>query len=97
MRWRKGKHVPGNTLAKAEEVASLYGVAKSTVYRWYENSLFDVEPTVLPSPSGNRDRLLFNRPAIAEQFERELLAPGDIIPDETRQRRSEALEVFRAG
>jgi hypothetical protein len=52
---------------------------------------------VLPSPSGNRDRLLFDRPSVAEQFERELLAPGDLIPDETRKRRTEALEAFRAG
>lgn len=93
----KGRHVPGNTPAKAEEVALLYGVAKSTVYRWYENNLFDVDPTVLPSPSGSRDRLLFDRPSVAAQFERELLAPGDLIPDETRKRRTEALEAFRAG
>lgn len=86
--------MPGNTPATAEQVAALYGVAKTTVYRWYENDLFEVPPQVLPSPSGTRDRLLFDRAAVGKQFETELLAPKDLIPDETRRRRQAALEAF---
>lgn len=79
--------------AKAEEVATLYGVAKSTVYRWYEADAFDVGAvTAIPNPQ--RDRLLFDRERIGKQFEREMLDPKDTIPDETRRRRTAALEVF---
>lgn len=83
-----------STPATAQEVAELYGVAKSTIYRWYESNLFDQEPTVLPSPSGNRDRLLFDREAVGDQFTRELLDPTQLVMEETRNRRRAALEVF---
>jgi hypothetical protein len=85
--------MPGDVPAKAEEVAALYGVAKSTVYRWYEADAFDSGAvTAIPNPQ--RDRLLFDRKRVGKQFEREMLDPKDTIPDETRQRRSAALEVF---
>lgn len=93
----KGKHVPGKTPAIAEEIALLYGVAKTTVYRWYEADAFEVMPQVLPSPSGTRDRLLFDREAIAKQFEAEMLDPKDVIPEETRAHRRAALEAFLNG
>lgn len=86
-----------DTLATAEQVAVLYGVAKSTVYRWYENDLFDTDPIVIPSPSGNRDRLLFGREAVAKQFMREMLSPDNVLPLEMFTARSEALGVFRNG
>lgn len=89
--------MPGKTPAIAEEVALLYGVAKSTVYRWYEADAFDVEPQVIPSPSGTRDRLLFDRDAVAEQFETEMLDPADLLSPETKAARKTALEAFLNG
>jgi transposase len=55
----------------AREVAELYGVNVVTVYRWVEAEMFDKAPTKLPSPSGERDRLLFDRAAVLAQHERE--------------------------
>lgn len=89
--------MPGKTPATAEQVAVLYGVAKSTVYRWYENDLFDVDPQVVPSPSGTRDRLLFDRDAVAEQFETEMLDPDSTLRSETYWARRKALEAFLDG
>lgn len=85
------------TPATAEQVASLYGVAKTTVYRWYENDLFTVPPQVLPSPSGTRDRLLFDRAAVGKQFQEEMLSSDHVLSPETVIARSEALEAFLHG
>ena len=67
MKHRKGDLPP----MTAAEVAALYKVHVSTVYRWVEADAFDVAPTVIPSPSGTRDRLLFDRSAVLAQHERE--------------------------
>lgn len=83
--------------ATAEQVAQLYGVAKSTVYRWYESGAFDVEPTTIPSPSGTRDRLLFDRDAVGKQYEKEMLSPHDLTPTETIEGRRGRLEAFLRG
>lgn len=83
--------------AIAEEVALLYGVAKTTVYRWYENDLFDTAPQVLPSPSGTRDRLLFDRAAVGKQFETEMLDPESTLRPGTYKERSQRLEAFLNG
>ena len=85
------------TPATAEEIATLYGVHKTTVYRWVEANAFDAAPTVIASPSRERDRLLFDRAAVAVQFEKEMLDPADLIPDESRAVRLKHLEAFRAG
>jgi predicted site-specific integrase-resolvase len=55
----------------AREVAELFGVALPTVHRWIKAGLFDVAPTMIPSPSGGRDRPMFDRVAIMMQFDRE--------------------------
>jgi len=55
----------------AREVAELYRVHIATVYRWVDQGAFDVPPTVIPSPSGRRDRLLFDRAAVLKQHEKE--------------------------
>ncbi len=80
--------------ATPAEVAVLYGVAKSTVHRWVENGAFDPAPMILPSPSGERDRVLFDRDAVAKQFREEMLNGKDKRPPETTVARSEALEEF---
>jgi hypothetical protein len=67
MKHRKGALPP----MTAAEVAALYRVHVSTVYRWAEADAFDVAPTVIPSPSGTKDRLLFDRAAVLAQYERE--------------------------
>lgn len=85
------------TPATAEQVASLYGVAKTTVYRWYDNDLFTTPPQVLPSPSGTRDRLLFDRAAVGKQFQEEMLNPDHVLSPEIVIARSEALEEFLGG
>ena len=89
-----GTHRAGRIPATADEIAKLYGVAKTTVYRWYEADAFEVAPTVIPSPSGTRDRLLFDRAAVAEQFRDEMLNAKDMIPDETRAQREQRLTEF---
>ena len=94
---RKGRHVPGNTAAipaTADEIARLYGVAKTTVYRWYEADAFEVAPTVIPSPSGTRDRLLFDRAAVAKQFEEEMLDPRSQRPENITRERRKRLKDF---
>jgi hypothetical protein len=83
--------------ATAEQVASLYGVAKTTVYRWYENDLFAVPPQVLPSPSGTRDRLLFDRAAVGKQFQEEMLDPRSQRPENITRDRKQRLEEFLGG
>lgn len=83
--------------ATAEQVALLYGVAKSTVYRWYENDAFDVPPLSMPSPSGTRDRLIFDRETVAKQYEKEVLDPRSKMPTDLRNERKQKLEAFRAG
>lgn len=55
----------------AREVAELYKVHISTVYRWIESKAFDPEPTVVPSPTGQKDRVFFDRAAVMDQHRRE--------------------------
>lgn len=58
-------------LMTAPEVAKLFGVALPTVHRWVKNELFDVAPKMVTSPSGGRDRPMFDRAAVMAQFDRE--------------------------
>jgi hypothetical protein len=55
-----------------DQVAKLYDVGRATVYRWVENRLFWTAPTIIPSPSGERDRILFDADKVAEQFQQEI-------------------------
>lgn len=67
--------------ATAQHVAELYGVTRMTVYRWHHQGLFTVTPVVIPSESGERDRVLFDRAAVAEQYYDEMvkgLSPGPL-------------------
>jgi hypothetical protein len=76
-----------SNIRTADQVAELYGVAKSTVHRWVKNGGFDPAPTVVPSPSGERDRILFDVDAVVAQYEREFPTMGDAA----------RLEAFRRG
>lgn len=61
-----------------DQVAKLYDVGRATVYRWVDHGLFWKAPTIIPSPSGARDRILFEADTVAEQFRKEVLvAVGD--------------------
>lgn len=56
----------------AREVAELYGVNIVTVHRWVKRKLFDKGVvTSFPSPSGRRERVIFDRKLLLEQHERE--------------------------
>lgn len=87
--------MPSKTPATPAEVAVLYGVAKSTVHRWVESEAFDPAPMVLPSPSGERDRVLFDRDAVVKQFEAEMLDPRDLTPAVMLEDRKLRLKAFR--
>jgi hypothetical protein len=91
----KGKHVSGKSPATADEVAELYGVHRSAVYRWVASDAFDPAPITIPSPSGQRDRILFDRDAVAKQFEAEMLDGVSLLPLATVKQRREKLEAFR--
>lgn len=77
----------------APEVASLYGVDKSTVHRWIERGLLP-EPTLLPSPSGQRDRPLFDAAAIGALFEEEIAPLRQTDMAEWRLRYAHLKEVL---
>ena len=69
-------------LATVDQVAKLYEVDRTTVWRWHHNDLFSAPRQSLPSPSGQRDRILFDVTAIVHQYRREMilgLEPGQIL------------------
>lgn len=67
----KAKHAGRPEPMTADEVAALYGVHKATVYRWVKLKAFKRPPLMIPSPSGERDRLLFDRNATLRQHKEE--------------------------
>jgi hypothetical protein len=60
------------TIATAAQVAALYGVNISTVYRWIQTGQFTPAPQHVPSFTGKQDRYLFDREAVARQFRAEI-------------------------
>jgi len=77
----------------ADQVAELYGRDRTTVFRWVKAGLFDPAPTIIPSPSGARDRVLFDVEAVAKQFEQEMTASKGRLLEAHREK----LEKFRRG
>lgn len=82
-------------LAQAERVAALYGVSRMTVYRWANSGQFDVAPSVVSTPSGKHNRLLFDVDAVAEQYRDEMLR--GLEPGPLRAQREARLKTFLGG
>lgn len=86
------------TPATADQVAELYGVGRTTVYRWVDNGMFAEDViTRMKSPSGERDRVLFDREATAIQFENEMIHEPVKLPAGVLKARTQAVEDFRNG
>lgn len=87
-----------NTPATADQVAELYGVGRTTVYRWAEQGMFDNGVIVrMPSPSRERDRLLFDRVATAAQFQKEMLESPVMLSERDRDARTKKMKEFTDG
>lgn len=83
-------------LVQAERVAELYGVTRTTVYRWVHREFFDPAPTTIATPSGTRDRILFDAGQVARQYRREMIRPTK-RGSQLRETRSAALRKFLEG
>lgn len=83
---------PSNKLVTASQVAWLYRVHKATVHRWFADGLFTHTPVIMPSPSGTRDRVLFNSDDIARQYADEMIKGYDPGPE--RDANERRLEEF---
>lgn len=79
-----------NNVRTIDQVAALYGVHRTTVYRWVRNNAFDVAPTIVPSPSRQRDRVLFDSKAVVKQFRKD-------VPPAAREAAADRLKEFVRG